>query len=467
MPEAPDLYRHRGTRAIQRLVEFAPSTGGLALWIRHVDLAEHGSASAPLATDGHSLYYTAEFDKLALVEQTAWVAHEVLHVALRHPQRLRDLRQLLGDVDVQLFNVCADAIVNSTLSHLTWLTLPPSAVRLDQLLAQALDERQSVETALLRWDVEQLYRAIDDRRGAARGGQQKVQHARADGGGGGDGGSGRRGAGADASGDVIGRQNGQSPHEDGPRAARVRILGNNTPLDLVPGRHRGSSPERETEETHTWSERLLRAHAGDGAHSLLRTLIADVPRMRTPWEQVLRVRLAHSLTPKRGISWSRPSRSYIANQGRAGPNRRLPWTPGFSALNPAPHLIVIVDVSGSIENALLDTFAREIEAISRRLEARLVLIVGDDQVRRVSQFAPGRSDLRDIEFVGGGGTDFTPLLEEADRHKPDVVVVLTDLDGPAHFRPRWPVIWAVPEAHAAAVQPFGRKLVLSCYNNQG
>jgi predicted metal-dependent peptidase len=430
MPEAPDLYRHRGTRAIQRLVEFAPSTGGLALWIRHVDLAEHGSAAAPLATDGHSLYYTAEFDKLALGEQTAWVAHEVLHVALRHPQRLRDLRQLLGDVDVQLFNVCADAIVNSTLSHLTWLTLPPSAVRLDQLLAQALGERQSVETALLQWDVEQLYRAIDDRRGAARGGQQKAQDA-------------------------------QSPRDDGPRAARVRMLGSNTALDLMPGRDRGASPERATEETHTWSERLLRAHAGDGAHSILRTLIADVPRMRTPWEQVLRVRLAHSLTPKRGISWSRPSRSYIANQGRAGPNRRLPWTPGFSSLNPAPHLIVIVDVSGSIENALLDTFAREIEAISRRLEARLVLIVGDDQVRRVSEFAPGRSDLRDIEFVGGGGTDFTPLLEEADRHKPDVVVVLTDLDGPAHFRPRWPVIWAVPEAHAAAVQPFGRKLVLS------
>jgi hypothetical protein len=38
--------------------------------------------------------------------------------------------------------------------------------------------------------------------------------------------------------------------------------------------------------------------------------------------------------------------------------------------------------------------------------------------------------------------------------------VLTDLDGPARFRPRWPVIWAVTEAHARAVEPFGRKLVL-------
>jgi hypothetical protein len=41
-------------------------------------------------------------------------------------------------------------------------------------------------------------------------------------------------------------------------------------------------------------------------------------------------------------------------------------------------------------------------------------------------------------------------------------VVLTDLDGPARFRPRWPVIWAVPEAHARGgavrAQAGGRKL---------
>jgi predicted metal-dependent peptidase len=130
-------------------------------------------------------------------------------------------------------------------------------------------------------------------------------------------------------------------------------------------------------------------------------------------------------------------------------------------MRPTPHLVVIVDVSGSIEDDLLDRFAREIEAITRRQEADLVLVVGDDQVRRVAEFEPGRSDLRDIEFAGGGGTDFTPLLREADKHHPDIVVVLTDLDGPANFRPRWPVIWAVPASHDAAVAPFGRKLTLT------
>jgi predicted metal-dependent peptidase len=215
------------------------------------------------------------------------------------------------------------------------------------------------------------------------------------------------------------------------------------------------------ERTREWSERVMRAHAGDGEFSMLRTLLADLPRTRTPWEQVLRTLLARSLAPKRALSWSRPTRSYIANQGRIGAHRRLPWEPGFSGTKAVPRLVVIVDVSGSIEDRLMERFAREIEAITRRLEAGLVLIIGDDRVQRVAHFEPGRSALGDIEFRGGGGTDFTPMLMAADEHRPDIAVVLTDLDGPTRFEPRWPVLWAVPEAHRDAVAPFGRKLVLT------
>ena len=112
----------------------------------------------------------------------------------------------------------------------------------------------------------------------------------------------------------------------------------------------------------------------------------------------------------------------------------------------APRLVVVIDVSGSIDDDLMQRFAREIEAIVRRQEAALVLVVGDDQVRHVTEVQSGNLDLAGIVFSGGGGTDFTPLLEEADKHRPDIAIVLTDLDGPARFRPRWPVIWAVPEA---------------------
>ena len=70
---------HRGTRAIQRMVEYAPSTGGLALWVRHVDVPFR--EDAPLvATDGNTLRYGPGFERLPIAEQVGWVAHEVLHI---------------------------------------------------------------------------------------------------------------------------------------------------------------------------------------------------------------------------------------------------------------------------------------------------------------------------------------------------------------------------------------------------
>jgi len=436
MPEAFAGRGHRGTRAIQRMVEFAPSTGGLALWVRHEDVA--GAAGDPaVTTDGRTLFYQPSFESLPLAEQAGLVAHEVLHVALRHAQRYHELAALVGTVDLALFNRCADAIVNSTLSHLGWLRLPKDAVLLDQLLRTVLAIDEPVEKSLLEWDVERLYRAIAERN---RGDRSSRSAGRA--------GSGNRGVARD-----------RTPSRDhGEQATKIRAYAH-AERDIVPSEATLGAPETEAEETREWSERLIRAHAGDAEFSMLRTLLADVPRTRTPWEQVLRTRLAHTLAPKRDVSWSRPSRSYLANQGRAG-GRRMPWEPGTSATRAAPRLVVIVDVSGSIDDELLRRFAREIEAITRRTESELVLVVGDDRVRRVSHHAPGHSDLASIEFDGRGGTDFTPLLEEAGRHRPDIVVVLTDLDGPARLRPHWPVLWAVPESHRHATAPFGRVVEL-------
>jgi hypothetical protein len=456
MPEPPAFREHPGTRAIQRMVEFAPSTGGLALWVRH---EEHpaGSTAPAVTTDGATLYYGPAFAALPVAEQAGLIAHEVLHIALRHPQRYLEQKQLLGDVDLKLFNTCADAIVNSALSHLGWLTLPRASTYLDRLLSTALGIEQNVETSLLEWDVERLYRAIDDRdplRQSARSGERR------DRGGGGD--QAERGEAGRAGRAEREREAGsEGVRRDGPKSARVRALGAAAPIDLLPSPDPDAPPEAEAEQALLWSERIERSHAGDGLHSILRTLLADLPRVRTPWEQVLRTQLARGLSTKIGLSWSRPTRSYIANQGRGGPHRRLPFEPGFSMAKPAPRLVVIVDVSGSIGDPLLERFAVEIEAITRRLESELIMVIGDECVRKVARFKPGVSDLRGIAFSGRGGTDFTPLLAEADRHRPDIAVVLTDLDGPARFRPRWPVIWAVPETCRAAIQPFGRKLELS------
>jgi hypothetical protein len=465
MPEAGALLTHRGTRAVQRMVEHAPSSGGLALWVHHQDLAAEASADAmphapPITTDGHTIFYGEAFERLPLTQQAGHVAHEVLHIALRHAQRYQALQQRTGDTDLQLFNVCADAIVNSALAHLGWLQLPVGAVQLESLLSAALGIRLDPEAALLAWDVERLYRAVDDRQAGPMLPSRQAKAADRQPGGGAGAAQQRPGTGAGSADAGTDQPAPGAARSDGPRAARVRALARADSADLKPGPGTRGAPEDDAESAREWSERLQRAHAGDGAHSLLRTLMADLPRPRTPWEQALRVLLAHGLAQRPGLSWSRPSRSWLANQGRSSTGRRMPWEPGTTTSSTVPRLVVVVDVSGSIDGALMDRFASEIEAISRRLEAGLVMVVGDERVQRVEAFEPGRSGLRGMAFRGGGGTDFTPLLEEAQRHHPDVIVVLTDLQGPARVRPRGPVIWAVPEAHRDAVPPFGRLLVL-------
>ena len=437
-----DMTGHRGTRAVQRMVEFAPATGSLALWAAHQDIADR-SDERVIFTDGRTLFYGLTFEMLPLAEQTGLVAHTVLHIALRHAQRYLQLREVRGDVDLALFTVCADAIVNSTLAHLTWLKLPASAVFLEKLIAVSLGLNQSVEQALNEWDVERLYLAIDDRKktgGAVNSGASDPASDAAE-------------PTARATANAAG-----SP--DGPRAASIRQFGAGILQDLQPHPSAKGPPEAEADEVLKWSERIVRGHASDGAFSMLRSLVADIPKSRTPWELLLRRLLARGLSRKPQLSWSRPSRSYIANHGRAGPNRRLPWEPGMSTMQTAPRLVVVIDVSGSIDDDLMQRFAREIEAIVRRQEAALVLVVGDDQVRHVTEVQSGSLDLAGIVFSGGGGTDFTPLLEEAGKHQPDIAIVLTDLDGPARFRPRWPVIWAVPEAVPSPPPPFGRKIAL-------
>ena len=505
-------------RAVQCMVEHAPSSGALALWVGHadVDSADGAAVAAPLRwperlrhptpspvrTDGRTLYYLPGFETLDLPTQTGWVAHGVLHIVLRHVQRLDALRQRMGDVDAQLYNLCADAIVNSALSHLRWLQLPPGALTLPMVLEQVLHLEGADDGALLAWDVERLYQAVDDRappqaddarRSAVRARIVGRAGGRADGAAGAStGGAARDRAGgghgvADVNASRAGALSSAAPatatraaavpedgppdpgedvtaaRDDGPRSLRLRALGRAYGPDLQAAGADANRPEDEAEEARLWRERLLRGHAGDGAHSMLRALLADLPRERTPWEQVLRRQAARALSLQPGLSWSRPTRSYLANQGRGPGGRRMPWEPGTTPSRHVPALAVVVDVSGSVDDRVLERFNREIRVLTRRLEAPLTLVFGDCAVRRVAHHAPGRVGLDDLlahGVAGGGSTDFTPLLQEAERHRPDLIVVLTDLDGPARHRPRCPVLWAVPEACRDARAPFGQVLVL-------
>lgn len=482
-----DARGHRGSAAVRRLVEYAPATGALALWMRHRDVDEmppargaaartglYGTRARPplIANDGRTIRYAPDFGKLSLELQTGHVAHQTLHVALRHVARRDALARVEGGVDATLWNTVADAIVDACLAPLAWLALPDDAIALDDLLLRTMGIDAPVEASLLRWDCESLYRAIDDR------GRQNAtpgENGSDDGtGGDDDDGDGRGGGGSDAesesgrtttaaSSDASESADGVEVPSmvDGPRAAAARRLAQRVPPDLLDGDGEALGAEADAERT--WSDRLARAHASDGAQSLLRTLVADLPARRTPWRQVLRTRLARSLAPEPELSWSRPSRSWLASRGRTSSGRRIPWQPGTVGARAAPRLTVIVDVSGSVHDVQLARFGAEVERLTRLHRAELRLVTGDERVHLDVRLVPGRAGLAAQvaggASDGGGGTDFRPLLAAAAAHRPDLVIVLTDLEGPAGDAPGFPVVWATP-AGSTAPLPYGVRLTL-------
>jgi predicted metal-dependent peptidase len=466
-----DAKGHRGTKAVKRLVEYAPASGGLALWMQHRDADQppHGATWAfnnnqrrwIIANDGTTIYYGSHFEQFTINVQTGLVAHQVLHVALRHVDREKALRERLGSVDSELFCVCADAIVNSSLSHLQWLELPPGSVTLDKLLLHVLGIEEPIDVSLHQWNTESLYRAIDDRewQGSPTGqSESRTQH---------DGTSNKAQDGSEipgsaASGNSHGQR--QRPEEassiaiDGSRSCAARELAAGTIRDLLS--NSDTAPETYAEQSRQWSERLLRAHTSDADQSLMRQLLADNKSLKTPWELLLRTRLQRALAQTVDISWSRPTRSWLANRGRTTSGKRMPWQPGLSSTRDSPRLCVMVDVSGSVDNSLMQRFASELERIMRVMRSEVHLIVGDSQVRYQTRLKAGVNTIRDIEFTGGGGTDFAPMITAADKLRPDLGVLLTDLDGPAGEAPRWPILWVVPENAAFRQAPFGQRLVL-------
>lgn len=492
-----DANGHRGSNAVKRLVEYAPASGGLALWMQHRDVEKPGAAGRAanhwhthnriIANDGTTIYYAQAFENYSLTVQTGMVAHQVLHVALRHSAREQSLRERLGSVDSELYCLCADAIVNTSLEPLQWLELPPGSVMLDTLLQQVLGIEESVDVSLQHWSTENLYQAIDDRQwqgstarrsgsrsqesasvstrsdssdSAERSGSGHSHHRQEQAGQVSNNDSQRSGptAASDEKAQASDAQTRTPKAFDGPRSEAARQLAASIIQDLLTNFH--GSPELQEEERRQWSERLLRAHSADAEQSLMRQLLADNQTPKTPWEQLLRTQLQRALAQKTHLSWSRASRSWLANRGRTSSGKRMPWQPGTSSTKSCARLCVMVDVSGSVDSPLLNRFSNEIERILRTQRSDVYLLVGDSIISYQCKLRAGNQTLRDVEFQGGGGTNFAPLIHAADKLHPDIGVFLTDLDGPAGEEPDWPIIWAVPESAAFRPAPFGKRLVL-------
>lgn len=111
-----------------------------------------------------------------------------------------------------------------------------------------------------------------------------------------------------------------------------------------------------------------------------------------------------------------------------GPNCAI--LPGWHA--PKPHIVVVIDTSGSMGDDELKRAASETAGILESMHCEVTLMTNDADVNGV---VTKITQVSDIKLVGGGGTDFRPPFEyirDQMEPRPGVCIFVTDGVGPAH-----------------------------------
>lgn len=409
----------RATTALRALNEHDPAMAALALWCDHRD-RDHGPAAE---TTGQTIHYGPEFATLPRHEQMGLAAHHILHVALRHSPRLANLALRMGDrFDPRLWQIAADAIVNETLL-VAGYAIPRPALTLTGLLASALDTAAAPRQALADWDVDRLYHRLRDT---------------------------SQGAGGDA---------------------QSRALAHATAQGFQPDvkPDPGPADSAETRTDADWHRHLSRAleagrlaGRGIGAANLR---LADVPSPETPWEVILRRLLTRATLDRPTPTHRRPARPFIAAMAEslATGTPEPAFQPGLARHAPAPRVVIALDTSSSLTDDALALLMAEVAAIARRSGAEIHLIPFDDAPAPPVRLHPATAmaQLRALDAPRGGGTAFAPAFAQAAALGPSLLIVLTDLEAPLPPRPRFPVIWAVPDARHAPRPDWGTLLDLS------
>lgn len=142
--------------------------------------------------------------------------------------------------------------------------------------------------------------------------------------------------------------------------------------------------------------------------------------------------------------------------------------PTLAALHaPIPKVTVAIDTSGSMGDDDLAACLAELRGVLAAAGTKVTLTVCDADVHGHREIR----SLRDVKLSGGGGTDFRPVFEriERERVRPDLLVFMTDGDGPAPASPPigYRVLWVLIGAHARVPATWGECVRVERTNSRG
>jgi len=440
---------------LEAAIEYLPGLASLALWCNFADTDEDAIAF----TDGNTIYAGAEYEKFSDKERRFICLHEILHIALCHPHRFLTLEKQDAEFNPEILNIAADAIINKALENLTGLKTPIGAWTLEkvwQALEKSEDEANTEVrtshysygissqarkignltnaefTAASRWSCEELYYFLKARaqnftyflpvlaaeyaKDSLSGDLHLIKHSK------------------------------KNLKADGAENDNKTLIFEKDSAD-------------NSENKRDWQQRLLILRGT--MPELLNILAGEIPQTETPWEQILRSLVQTAFQEQTVKNYSRPSRRWLALERdyQTSAGVCLPFSPD-EIKKRGSRLAVALDTSGSIDNSLLNRFLAEIAALCEINQRNLILIIGDAEVHQIIEieWQAAGYQLKRLQYTGGGGTDFRPLIKAAAEFTPDVLVYLTDLFGETGDEPDFPVIWATHGVSGNA--PWGEKIKL-------
>lgn len=181
----------------------------------------------------------------------------------------------------------------------------------------------------------------------------------------------------------------------------------------------------------------------------LERLLEEVLKPVVDWRDTLREFLTKD--SKDDYSWSRPNRRFI---------HQNVYLPSMHSEGAADFMAIAVDTSGSMSDSDMAQFAGEITAIMEDLKTPMLeVIYCDAQVGSRQTFTQSDLPLQ-LKPVGGGGTNFKPVMDELKKLDDDPTCLVYFSDGYCSSfgdRPECPVLWVITsDGNNGFKPPFGR-----------
>lgn len=344
-----------------------------------------------MAVDRHAnMYFDPEYVSTLGIDAGAYVvAHETLHIVLRHHARAVEIYGTHPTDDQQYaMNVAADLVVEQALSCMRWLR-PENALYLGcdcTRLGITLDFPPGLRMEEYYALIQQAVADQPGQSGSTTGDEGNESQA-------GDEGGEPQPGGSCA--DGVTRE-----YEDG-----------------SDGSWEAFGESQAAEQAAAAIEKAEQDQPGSVPGSVREAIKSSTVRVRDPWGE-LRAAVATSVSSPVG-GRQQTYRRLSRKQMPTSPIRLRGYT------TTAPNAVVILDTSGSMLDGEMQDRALACIAAGLRKLSRFKVIAGDMEVRSRKSV----SSVSNIEWVGGGGTDMSRLIEDVDASdKPDSIVIVTDCE---------------------------------------